>query len=188
MPGLTRPGSTCNVPVSGIDFYPTLLELASLSVPAQRAVDGQSLVPLLGGERAPEVENRDLFWHYPHYGNQGGEPSAIIRRGDWKLIHYWEDGRDELYDLRSDPGEQTDVIAQNRELARTLRQRLNTWLTETNARLPVRDLQYEDAAFQTWLKRQQTTALERLERQHAAYLLPAWQPSQDWWGSAVTND
>lgn len=59
---------------------------------------GRSLVPALKGELA----ERSLFWHYPHYGNQGGEPSGIVRHGDFKLIRYYEDGREELYNLRDD--------------------------------------------------------------------------------------
>ncbi|HIQ20260.1 MAG TPA: DUF4976 domain-containing protein [Planctomycetes bacterium] len=187
-PGVTRPGSTCNVPVSGIDFYPTLLALAGVPMPPGQVVDGMSLVPLLKGQSAPALEKRDLFWHYPHYGNQGGEPSSIIRRGDWKLIHYWEDGRDELYNLRRDPGEQKDVAAENPEMTRTLRRRLDAWLAETGAKLPVPDPEYDEAAFRAWLKRRRTTFMEQLEKRHAAYLREDWQPNKTWWGSAVPRD
>jgi len=79
-----------NTPVSGTDFYPTLLELAGIPLKPQEHTDGQSLVPLL---KEKKTAQRPLIWHYPHYGNQGGEPSSIIRLGDWKLIHYYEDGR-----------------------------------------------------------------------------------------------
>jgi arylsulfatase A-like enzyme len=105
-PGITDAGSKCAVPVSGIDWYPTLLELAGVSMPAEQDVDGESLVPLLKGGA---IEGRPLFWHYPHYGNQGGEPSSIITEANWKLIYYHEDGRNELYNLAADPREQTDV-------------------------------------------------------------------------------
>jgi arylsulfatase A-like enzyme len=187
-PGVTRPGSTCDVPVSGIDFYPTLLELAGVPIPAGQAVDGVSLVPLLKGGDSPRIRGRDLYGHYPHYGNQGGEPSSIIRRSDWKLIHYWEDGRDELYDLKSDPGERSDVLAQNALVATTLRKALDAWLSKTEARIPTPDPEYDDAKRQAWLERQRTTVMEQLERQHAAYLEQDWQPNRDWWGSAVTRD
>ena len=65
----------------GVDLFPTLLELAGLENPVK--VDGKSLVPLLKDQ---SFDERPIFWHYPHYGNQGGDPSAIVRKGDWKLI------------------------------------------------------------------------------------------------------
>jgi len=107
-PGVTKPGSTSAVPVNGIDWYPTLLELVGLKVPRKQQVDGVSLVPLLKGKAIP---GRPLYWHYPHYGNQGGEPSSIITEDNWKLIHYHEDGRDELYHLGKDEVEQKDLAA-----------------------------------------------------------------------------
>ena len=106
-PGITKPGSTCATPVSGIDWYPTLLDLCGIEPPKEQVVDGVSLVPLL---KSGEIEDRPLYWHYPHYGNQGGEPSSIIMEGDWKLIHYHEDGRNELYDLSSDPENETTSL------------------------------------------------------------------------------
>ena len=130
-------GSTCDVPVSGIDFYSTFLELAELPPPPTQIIDGGSLVSLLRGEPDGGLAKRDLFWHYPHYGNQGGDPSSIIRNGAWKLIHYYEDGHDELYNLASDPGEQHNVIADNQAKANELRQRLDHWLAETGAKFPI---------------------------------------------------
>ena len=105
-PGVTQPGSTCAVPVIHIDFYPTLLALAGIEEAPPQALDGVSLLPLLKGGT---IGDRPLFWHYPHYGNQGGEPSSIIRKDGWKLIHYWEDDRNELYHLPDDIGEQKDL-------------------------------------------------------------------------------
>ena len=79
-------------------------------------MDGVSLVPLLKAKSriAP------LYWHYPHYGNQGGEPSSMIMEGDWKQIHYHEDGRNELYDLSSDPGERNDLLAEETKRSRRM--------------------------------------------------------------------
>ena len=74
------------------------------------------MVPLLKGK---ELQDRPLYWHYPHYGNQGGEPSSIIMEGDWKLIHYHEDGRDELYNLGNDVAEQNDLIAKDKKTGGT---------------------------------------------------------------------
>ncbi len=72
-PGVTRPGSVCHTPVITTDFYPTLLELTGLAAAPEQHVDGVSLVPLL---RGGDISQRTLFWHYPHYGNQGGAPAG----------------------------------------------------------------------------------------------------------------
>ena len=187
-PGVAEPGSTCDVPVSGIDFYPTLLELAGLQVPDEQYVDGVSLVPLLRGETGDDIAARDLHWHYPHYGNQGGEPATMMRRGDWKLIHYYEDDRDELYDLASDPGEQSDVASDNPEMARELRTAMETWLADVGARFPEPDPEYDAEAEAERLADLETRFMAELESQHRAYLDPDWEPNADWWGSQVVID
>ena len=181
-------GSTCDIPVSGIDFYPTLLELAGVPVPEEQLVDGRSLVPLLRGEDDREIAARDLFWHYPHYGNQGGEPASSIRRGPWKLIHYHEDGHDELYNLDSDPGEQDDLTADNKATAGELRRRLDAWLVDVDARFPVPDPQHDPGKEREYIHGLEHELMPRLEAEHAEYLDPDWQPNDDWWGSQVTTD
>src|SRR3984885_3136320 len=95
-PGLTKPGSQCDTPVISTDFYPTILDITALPLRPGQHLDGQSLVPLLRGE---PLAPRLLFWHYPHYGNQGGSPGGAIRAGDWKLIEWYEDNRRELFNL-----------------------------------------------------------------------------------------
>lgn len=187
-PKMIKANSVCDVPVSGIDFYPTLMELTGLEVPREQVMDGLSLVSLLRGEKNRKIETRDLFWHYPHYGNQGGDPSAIIRRGPWKLIHYFEDFHDELYNLESDPGERHNVFAAHPETATDLRQRLDRWLLETGARLPVPDPQYDPEKEKAYLKKLAQELMPELEAEHAEYLNPDWQPNADWWGSQVIND
>ena len=106
-PGVVRPGSRCDVPVTSTDFYPSILEMAGADLVPQQHTDGVSIVPLLmGGCNLP----RDaIFWHYPHYGNQGGTPGASLRMGDYKLIKFFEDNRVELYNLREDSGEKHDL-------------------------------------------------------------------------------
>jgi arylsulfatase A-like enzyme len=180
VPGVTEPGSVSQVPVIGMDFYPTMLELAGLPLQPKQHVDGVSLVPLLEGG---EIAERALFWHYPHYGNQGGEPSSIIRSGDWKLIYYHEDGRYELYDLSADIGEQNDLAPQQPETVAGLRKRLVAWLTETGAQFPARDPRFTQQAFEAQV-RQKQGMITGLERNHAAYLKKSWNPGPDWWGSA----
>ena len=82
-PGRVPAGSTCDVPVISNDLYPTLMGLAGLPVPEEHKPDGVSLVPLLEGKGS--IADRQLFWHYPHYSNQGGRPACAVRAGDWKL-------------------------------------------------------------------------------------------------------
>ena len=96
-PGHAKPGSTCDTPVVSTDFYPTLLQLAGLPLRPEQHRDGVSLVPLLDGQAFRR--GSPIFWHYPHYGNQGGTPSGAIRDGDWKLIEWFEDGSIELYQI-----------------------------------------------------------------------------------------
>ena len=187
-PGTVQPGSTCDLPVSGIDFYPTLLDLAGLTPAEEQPIDGASMSALLRGNPDPVFAERDLFWHYPHYGNQGGDPSSTIRSGAWKLIHYYEDGRDELYDLEHDPGEHTDVMALNTSTASDLRQRLDSWLTDTGARFPVPDTEHKPALEAARLHKLEHELMPELEAQHAAYLDPDWQPDESWWGSQVVID
>ncbi len=183
-PGLTAPGSTSATPVSGIDFFPTLLALAGVTPQPGQPIDGVSMVPLLkGGTIAP----RPLFWHYPHYGNQGGEPSSIIRSGDWKLIHYWEDGRNELYDLAADIGEQHDLAAEATERTAQLWAELQSWLKETDAKIPQPNPAYDPA----WTGQKQKAALslkDRLEKDHTQFLQSDWQPDPTWWNSQTTQD
>ncbi|RME68956.1 MAG: sulfatase, partial [Verrucomicrobia bacterium] len=182
VPGMTRPGAHTDVPVIGMDFYPTILELAGLPLRPEQHVDGVSLVPLLRDGSLPE---RDLFWHYPHYGNQGGEPSSILRRGDWKLIYYHEDGRFELYNLREDIGEQHDLAAVEPERVESMRKRMERWFMDTGARFPALDPRFRPAVFREKIERLRGPFLRALEEQHAAYLRPGWAPAGDppWWGS-----
>jgi arylsulfatase A len=137
MPGVTRPGTVCDTPVITMDFFPTLLELAGADKSASRtAVDGVSLVPLLQGK--PQRPHEALFWHYPHYWNGGKvSPYSVARVGDWKLIRFYETDREELYELKSDPSENNDVAAAKPEKRKELSARLDAWLKEVGAQMPV---------------------------------------------------
>jgi len=188
VPGLTKPGTTCDIPVSGTDFYPTFLDLAGVPMPEGQEVDGMSIVQLLQGHLDQRIAERDLFWHYPHYGNQGGEPSSIIRNGPWKLIRYFEDARCELYNLDLDPGEQNNVVADDPAKAEELLARLNAWLTEVGATLPTPDPQYDAEKERDRLHNLESELMPNLEIQHAEYLDPDWRPNDDWWGSQITTD
>jgi arylsulfatase A-like enzyme len=133
-PGAVAAGSACDVPVTSTDFYPTILEAAGLpAMPAQHC-DGVSLVPLL--KRSGRPAREALFWHYPHYGNQGGTPGGSVRSGDWKLIEFFEDDRVELYNLREDPGEQHDRSGDTPDRTKELRERLHEWQSSVGAIRP----------------------------------------------------
>jgi arylsulfatase A-like enzyme len=131
-PGVTKAGSQCGVPVTSADFYPTLLEIAGLPLRNELHQDGVSFVPLLKGN--VPASRRAIYWHYPHYSNQGGFPGGAIRVGDWKLIERYEDGRLSLYNLASDIGEQKDLVEQESGRARAMHEQLHSWHRETGAR------------------------------------------------------
>lgn len=142
-PGVTRPGAVCEQPVVSTDFYPTLLEIAGLPPKAAQHVDGLSLVPLLRGADAPRRDG--IFWHYPHYGNQGGAPGGAIRAGDWKLIEWYEDGKLELFNVKDDVGEKKDLAGAEPEKARALAARLGAWRESVGARMPAPNPSYDPA-------------------------------------------
>jgi arylsulfatase A-like enzyme len=142
-PGLVAPGSTCPAPVTSPDFYPTLLEAAGLPPRPAQHVDGVSFLPALRGEA---FDRGPLFWHYPHYGNQGGTPGSSVRDGDWKLIEFFEDGRLELYNLRDDIGETTNRAADAPAITRALHAQLVAWREHIEAKIPQPNPDYDAEA------------------------------------------
>ncbi|TDD08482.1 sulfatase [Nonomuraea deserti] len=142
-PGVVAAGTRISEPVTSPDSYPTLLAAAGLPPIPEQHVDGVDFGPALRGEpfaRGP------LFWHYPHYSNQGGRPSAAIRDGRWKLIVSFEGDPARLYDIVPDPGERIDLAAQRPEVAARMRDLLSRWLDDTEALLPERNRQPEPFA------------------------------------------
>lgn len=133
-PGRVDAGSECDTPVITPDLYPTLLEMAGVPVPAGQAVDAVSIVPLLLKKGA--LPERSLYWHYPHYSNQGGRPGGAIRTGAFKLLEFFEDSRVELYDLASDPGEERDLAAAQPERAEKMKKDLAEWRQAVSAQMP----------------------------------------------------
>jgi len=132
-PGVVKAGSECSQPVISMDFAPTFLKVAGLrSMPT----DGTSLVNLFHG--ANSVRRDAIYFHYPNYAWHGDNRlGAAVRSGDYKLIRNFDDGSTELYNLATDLSEQTDLAGEMPTLARSLNRRLERWLNNTGAAMPV---------------------------------------------------
>jgi arylsulfatase A-like enzyme len=139
-PAVVKPGQMIDAPVSSPDFFPTLLDAAATKPQPGQTLDGVSLLPLLKGESLPE---RSLYWHYPHYGNQGGAPCAAIRRGPWKLIEWYEDNRVELFNLDLDISEVVDLAAEESARVSKLRDELHAWQKDVGAKFPLPNPNYD---------------------------------------------
>ena len=141
-PGSIGAGVT-GVPATGLDLYPTFLDVAAVTVPD--SLDGQSLLPVLRGGTLAE---RPLYFHYPHYHH--GRPAAAVRRGDYKLIRYFDREQPELYNLAEDLSEERDLALTDADRARTMLADLNAWLHQLNAPLPVPNPAFDVARREEW--------------------------------------
>ncbi len=142
-PGVARPGTVCDVPVTSTDFYPTMLEMAGLPARPEQHADGESLAPLLRGGR---LDREAIYWHYPHYSNQGERPGGAVRSGDFKLIEYYEDMRVELYNLAEDVGETRDLAGAMPQKVEELRADLHAWRESVGASMPQPNPNYDPSA------------------------------------------
>ncbi len=134
-PGHVPAGTVEDTPVCSIDLLPTIAAVTGAKPPTDRVIDGVSLWPLL--TRTGKLARTTLYWHFPHYWwGTNVRPYSIIRDGDWKLIHFYETGRDELYHLATDLGEQHDLAAREPERAARLRRKLEAWLDAVHAKRP----------------------------------------------------
>jgi arylsulfatase A-like enzyme len=134
-PAAIPAGGLCDEPVISTDFYPTLLEAAGLPLRPEQHVDGRSLMPLMTG-RSRTLERDCIFWHYPHYSNQGGRPGAAVVSGRWKLIWHFEDDRVELFDMENDVSEAHDLSGQQPEIAQRLKRSVIDWQRDAEAKMP----------------------------------------------------
>ena len=132
-PGVVKPGGVCDTPVCTIDLYPTILQMAGVKAAGQ-GIDGLSLVPLLKDPKAP-FKRDALYWHYPHYSNQGGKPGGAIRSGDFKLIEFYEQGRVELYNLKQDLQESRNLAEEMPGKVQQLEKKLDDWRIATKAQM-----------------------------------------------------
>ena len=132
-PGTINPGIS-DVVTSTIDLLPTLAALCGIDLNAKATVDGVSLEGVLHGRGAPAP--RPIFWHYPHYSPQGGKPGGAIREGDFKLIRFYEQGRQELFNVATDISESTNLTDRESQRAAQMAARLETWLKQVDAQMP----------------------------------------------------
>jgi arylsulfatase A-like enzyme/lysophospholipase L1-like esterase len=128
-----KAGTVSDVPIISNDFYPTLLQMAGLPLMPAQHTGGISLTKLFNNKK---IEREALYWHYPHYGNQGGAPGAAIRMGKWKLIEWYENNTIEVFDLEKDLAEQNNVAAKFPDVKDKLLMMLHNWQKEQHAAMP----------------------------------------------------
>lgn len=131
--GRIAAGKVCETPCITMDVYPTLLELAGASPPANQPMDGASLLPVLK-DPAATMRREALYWHLPHYHHS--TPAGAIREGNWKLIEFFETGERELYDLAADPSEKRNLAPQEPERTTKMQVAMKAWRTRVGARMP----------------------------------------------------
>jgi arylsulfatase A len=133
-PGVIKPGSTCDTPVVSTDFFPTFKDIANVPGDLDPNIDGINILPLL--KQTGLVQREAIYWHYPHYSNQGGKPGGAIRMGDFKLIERYEDGGLELYNLKTDVSEQMNLAETMPQKAFELEGKLDMWRRAVGAQMP----------------------------------------------------
>lgn len=140
--GHIEEAKTNDVPTVGADLFPTILDF--LQIPNDTKRDGKSILPcLLGEEKKESFATRDLFWHYPHYGNQGGKPASAIREGDWKLIEFFEDLHVELYNTRTDISETNNLCGTYPQKTEDLKYKLHRWRKSLQAKVPQKNMDFD---------------------------------------------
>ncbi|MCM8536252.1 MAG: sulfatase [Lentisphaeraceae bacterium] len=128
-PGVTKAGAVNEDMICSIDLFPTMMSAAGIDAGVK--VDGIDLTPALKGKK---LDRDTLYWHYPHYSNQGGIPGGVIRMGDYKLLERYEDGRVHLYNLKDDIGEKNDLASSMPERVSEMRKKLHAWYKEVDAK------------------------------------------------------
>jgi arylsulfatase A-like enzyme len=141
-PGILR-GSVSARPVVNMDLLPTLLEMIGGKVP--RDLDGISVAHLWQGKG--EAPMRALYWHFPHYNNQGGRPSGAMRDGDWKLVEFYDTGVTELYDLSTDPSEKTDRAPAETMRVMAMKKQLGAWRKTIHAQENTPNPSWEESLY-----------------------------------------
>lgn len=147
-PATGNGGTTCAEPVYTTDYFPTILAATGHELLADNHKDGASFLTYLEKPSA-QPSGRKMFWHYPHWGNQGGSPGSVVRDGKWKLIRWAWPARTELFDLEADPGESNDLSTKQPELVQRLEKETDSFLKNTQARPFSRNPNFE-GSFEKW--------------------------------------
>ncbi len=119
-----------STPVIGQDFYNTFMDMVKIE---EKTSDGVSLLPIFKGD---SISRRGLLWHLPHYSPQHGKPSTAYREGDWKVIHFYEDDRYELYNVKNDVSESNDLSEVSTEKLEGLTSNMQKMLSDLEAKFP----------------------------------------------------
>ncbi len=130
---IKSPGRTCASPVVGTDLYPTILDIVGLKQEPQQHVDGDSFFHLLQDKKK---KRRPIFWHSPHYFNQGGYPFSCIIEDGWKYIYRYDAEDEFLFHISDDQSEQKNLISKKKGYAAHLKKKLNKYLKEVDAKFP----------------------------------------------------
>ena len=133
--GNVKAGSSSDTPIITTDTFPTLLEVAGLKPKEGTPLDGESLIPMLKGNA--ELKRKSLFFHYPNYAfHKRNRLGGVVRRGNYKLIHFYDDDSIELYDVVADQGEKKNLTKSKPKLSAELKTELAQWLKESGAKMP----------------------------------------------------
>jgi len=148
-PGVVKAGTTCSVPVTSVDFYPTFLEISGAGGDSNQVLDGENILPLL--RQNGSLERDAIYWHYPHYHHS--RPAGAIREGYYKLIEFFEDGQLELYNLKRDIGEKNNLAETMPKKAADLQRKLAKWRQSVGAKMPTPNPDYDPARANEWGRR-----------------------------------
>lgn len=142
-PGVTQPGTSCDVPTIHVDLYPTFADIGKAALPEGQPLDGETLVPLFRDSGA-NLKREAIYQHFPGYLGAGENtwrttPVGLIEAGDWKLMEFFEDGRLELYNLKDDIGEQKNLAMENPEKTKELHAKMLAWRESIKAPMPTKN-------------------------------------------------
>jgi arylsulfatase A-like enzyme len=164
--GVIRPGRTEATPINSVDLYPSLIEFANAQPPADYPLDGVSYAPLLAGDKQ-SLDRDALYWHFPGYLGAGRNmwrttPCSVVRSGDWKLVEFFEDGRLELYNLKTDVSEQHNLAGEQPQKTSQMHDKLLAWRNEIGAAMPTPNIAGEDDTNRTRPKRNRERRTDRV--------------------------